>query len=79
VNINKTCKKKIENNFKELNFYKKIILYFNLDGCTDEFRAHPVHSSTKLKAGGTGALEMTYFLKKPLPKTNVGTVGYIKV
>ena len=34
-----------------------------------EFRAHAVWAAIKLKAGERGHLELTYFLRNELPKT----------
>ncbi|KAL4456526.1 hypothetical protein ABPG74_000633 [Tetrahymena malaccensis] len=46
-------------------------------GSTRVFAAHPMQIPIRLSACQSGPLEITLFLKNPLPQTNVGTVGKI--
>ncbi|EAR88803.2 hypothetical protein TTHERM_00262990 (macronuclear) [Tetrahymena thermophila SB210] len=48
-------------------------------GIIKRFTAHALKSPQTSKAGENGALEMTFFLKTQLPKTDVGTEGHFRV
>ncbi|KAL4505423.1 hypothetical protein ABPG72_002485 [Tetrahymena utriculariae] len=48
-------------------------------GIIKRFTSHALKSPQTSKAGENGALEMTFFLKTQLPKTDVGTEGHFRV
>lgn len=48
-------------------------------GVNDIWRAHPIQSPITLKAAETGPLEIIFFLKTELLKSNVGTFGKFRI
>lgn len=48
-------------------------------GSDKVWRAHPINRPVRLRAGQTGPLEITFFLKNMLPQTFGGIYGKLRV